>query len=210
MDERKSARAQAQALLLMAYGGRLSHPDMGYTEEQVAWWLLDERDRLLEREIAKDGDAFQPDVGYYTVHEEQEVLWDASSQAPYVLLPNGNPPWCPYDRGVRVEPAQGMGAMFVRTAYNWCQMNHRLAWLEGNIPWELRPGRVLFPTLRPGDIGKVRLMVIEAGVRDIDRPMAMPPRMAAECRDMVMQRMGFGRQDNRLDARDARLEGGRT
>lgn len=205
-----TARLQAQALLLLVYGGKLSHDEMGYTQEQVALWLLQERDRLMERDIAKDGEAFQPDASYFTVYEQQEVVWDPASQVCYVPLPNGNPPWCPFDRGVRVEPGEGMGATFIRTPYNWCQSNPRLAWLEGNIPWELRPGKILFPTMRWGDVGKVRLMVIESGARDIDKPMAMPPRMAAECRDMVMQRMGFGLQDNRQDARDARLmEGGR-
>ena len=49
-------RADAQGVLLAAYGGELSHDEQGFTEQQVMFWLVQERDRLMERDIDKSGE----------------------------------------------------------------------------------------------------------------------------------------------------------
>ena len=41
-------RADAQGVLLAAYGGELSHDEQGFTEQQVMFWLVQERDRLMD------------------------------------------------------------------------------------------------------------------------------------------------------------------
>lgn len=203
-----SLRADAQGVLLAAYGGELSKQEQGFTEEQVMFWLVQDRDRLMERDLEKDGERFQPDDAYFSVYERHPVLWDAVKNVAYLDVPS-DPPMVMYNRGIRIEPVTGGGSMFVGIPSNFCQANPDLSWLEGNWGWEYRSGRVVFPNMRQADMpGNVTLYIIETRVADPDKPLRLPSRHRAECRDRVLELMGIGVQDTRTDGKDKRTGGG--
>lgn len=202
----QTLRADAQAVLLAAYGGKLKHDEMGFTEQQVMYWLVQERDRLMERDIDKTEESYQPDPAYFSIYGDDgdaiEIKWSTDREWCYIDLPGGDPPYCLYDRGVRIEPVIGGGMPFLRTPRNWVNMNPELAWMEGHIPWELHPGKIVFPTLGFGEIKKVVLWIIESKSVNPDKPLRIPSRHRAECRDYVLRLMGVGRQDVIQDAID--------
>lgn len=197
-----SLRADAQGVLLAAYGGELSHDEQGFTEQQVMFWLVQERDRLMERDIDKNGEQYQPDDAYYS---QLEVVpeWDAARGRARVKLPS-MPPSVMYDRGIRLEPVMGGGAMFVRVPRNFCNVNPELSFLEGNWAWEMGNGEIIFPNMGQLDMpAKIMLYIIQTKTVDPDSPLRLPSRHRAECRDRVLQLMGVGRQDTRTDGNDA-------
>lgn len=196
-------RADAQGVLLAAYGGELSHDEQGFTEQQVMFWLVQERDRLMERDIDKSGENYQPDDSYYSGMEAFPE-WDSTRGWAKISLPS-MPPSVMYDRGIRLEPIIGGGAMFVRIPRNFCNVNPDLAYLEGNWGWEMGQKEVIFPNMRRSEMpSKIMLYIIQTNNVNPDEPLRLPPRHRAECRDRVLQLMGVGRQDTRTDGRDAR------
>lgn len=191
-------RATAQSVLLMAYGGKLKHDEMGFTEAQVARWLCEWRDFFLKQDIMALGDSMQPDMAYFSIYYDVEILWGKGYG--YILLPNGLPPSCPFNRGVRIEPSMGGGMPFIVTMDNFCNLNPHLAFLEGNYACEVRPDRVLFTNMEQSTAPRtVTLYVIEKSSGDMDKPLNIPPDKLSACADKVLERMGLSRQDNSAD-----------
>lgn len=191
-----SLRADAQMVLKRLYGGRLGSSEAGFTEEDVAYMLLQVRDFLMRRDIGKGESAGEgPDDSYFTTYDKLPVLWDEAAQWAYVAFPNGDPVDCRYDAGVWVQPVQGGGVHFVRAAQGWCAMNPEIAWCEGRHAWELRQGRIVFPAMPRGAVEWIRLSVIEAGATNLeemmDRTVAMPAGYVKICSDEVLASMGM-------------------
>jgi len=204
----QTLREVAQSVLLLAYGGKLKHDEMGFTEAQVGVWLSQERDRLMERDIENKGDSYQPDESYFTSYKNVALEWDSVANQHYITLPGGLPPFSLFNRGIRVRPVTGGGAMFIPTPDNFCNNNPHLAWLEGNWAWEYRDGEIRFTNMPYDAVRYVNLQVIETKSTQLDKPLVIPSRHVAQCRDLVLERMGMGRQDNTSDAQDQRMMGG--
>ncbi len=204
----QTLREVAQSVLLLAYGGKLKHDEMGFTEAQVGVWLSQERDRLMERDLENKGDSYQPDEAYFTSYKNEPLSWDSTANQHYIELPGGLPPFSLFNRGIRVRPVTGGGAMFIPTPDNYCNNNPHLAWMEGNWTWEYNNGTILFTNMPYDAVRFVNLQVIETKSTDLDKPLAIPSRHVAQCRDMVLDRMGMGRQDNVADGMDQRMMGG--
>ena len=128
----------------------------------------------MERDLENKGDSYQPDEAYFTSYKNVALSWDTTANQHYIELPGGLPPFSLFNRGIRVRPVTGGGAMFIPTPDNYCNNNPHLAWMEGNL----------------------------------EKPLAIPSRHVAQCRDMVLDRMGMGRQDNVADGMDQRMMGG--
>ncbi len=199
-----SLRADAQGVLLAFYGGELSPDEQGFDEQQVMFWLVQERDRLMERDIEKDGEQYQPDDAYYSQMEVVPV-WDKNRGWAKIPLPS-IPPSVMFDRGIRLEPVMGGGAMFVRIPRNFCNVNPDLSYLEGNWGWEMGQQEVIFPNMAQLEMpDKIMLNIIQTKTVDPDSPLRLPARHRAECRDRVLNLMAqiSGRQDTRTDGNDA-------
>ena len=80
--------------------------------------------------------------------------------------------------------------------------------MEGNWTREYNNGTILFTNMPYDAVRFVNLQVIETKSTDLDKPLAIPSRHVAQCRDMVLDRMGMGRQDNVADGMDQRMMGG--
>lgn len=199
-------RADAQGTLLAFYGGEISPDEQGFSEQQVMFWLVQERDRLMERDIDKNGELYQPDDAYFSPMEVTPE-WDNNRGRAKIALPS-MPPTLMYDRGIRLEPVIGGGAMFVRVPRNFCNVNPDLAFLEGNWAWEMGDQEIIFPNMRRSEMpGKVMLNMIMTKSVKPDEPLRLPARHRAECRNLVLQIMGGGRQDTKTDGRDANTGG---
>lgn len=199
-------RAQAQSVLLIAYGGQLSHDEMGFTEAQVAHWLCMARDSQLGKKLESQADSFQPPAGLYTRYDKLPLVWDEDRRQYYVTLPNGNPPTVVHGRGIRVEPVGGETENYLYTPHRFSAMNSRYAWLEGNWSWEhFGDGKVWFTNMPLLPYQKyVALWVIETGPRDLDSQSGIPGEMFQDCADIVLERMGIARVDTRTDGLDQR------
>lgn len=199
-----SLEAEAQALLLAAYGGQLSHDEMGFTVAQVMFWLMQERDGLIGELLRAKKDLFIPDNSWFTSYDEVAVTWNSAREYAEIALPS-IPVQLPHDRGLRIEPATGGGAMFIRTAYNYVNMNPRYAWLEGNWSWEIRPMKAIFTNMRYADMPRfVSIQIFNTKVVEAGKPFAVPSEFRAECRNRVLNLMGLGRQDTQTDGIDQR------
>jgi hypothetical protein len=203
-------RAQAQSLLLLAYGGQLSHDEMGFTEAQVGTWLCMARDSLLGKMLEARYDSFQPPAGLYTRYDKLPLAWDDGRRMYFVKLPNGNPPTVINGRGIRVEPVDGVGETYLHTPHRFIAMNPRYAYMEGNWAWEhFGDGKVWFTNMPAQPYQKyVALWVVETGPRDLDSESGIPGEMFQDCADIVLERMGLARVDTKTDGLDQRNMGG--
>jgi hypothetical protein len=202
-------REAAQGLLLLAYGGQLSHDEMGFTEAQVAYWLTMARDSKLREALDAKYDSFQPDPAYYTRYDKETLIWDSTREMYYWKLPKGNPPQVVNCLGIKIQPVTGGGSMFRYTPYDFIAMNPRLAFLEGNYSWEANgDGKVWFTNMSPQvyDV-YIAAWVIETGARDLDAESGIPGDILQECYDIVLERMGLGRLDTKTDGIDQRAAG---
>lgn len=203
-------RAQAQSVLLLAYGGKLSHDEMGFTEAQVGTWLCMARDSLLGKMLDAKYDSFQPPTGLYTRYDKEERVWDTNRRMYYTTLPGGNPPTVINGRGIRVEPTDGVEENFLYTPPRFAAMNPRYKWLEGNWSWEHNGDGKIWFTNMPAQpyTGYVAMYVIETGPKDLDSESGIPSEMFQDCADIVLERMGLGRVDTKTDGLDQRNMGG--
>lgn len=189
-------RQVSQDTLKIANGGRRNSQEQGWSENLVMQMFQSYRDMYAENDIRKTEKSEQPEQAYYTEYPDVDLLWDETRKVMYLDLPNGTPMDVLHDRGVRILPVSGAGGQFIRCPSGWCDANPELAWLEGNIAWELRRGRIIFPAMQRGALGKVSIHIIETGgTIDPDKPMAMPARHLALCRREILRDMGVSMRD---------------
>ena len=203
-------RAQAESVLLQAYGGKIPTDETSFTFEQIGTWLCIARDSLLGKMLEAKYDSFQPSAGLYTRYDSLPLVWDETRHMYYVKLPGGNPPTVINGRGIRVEPIGGEIENYLYTPHRFIAMNPRYAYMEGNWSWEhYGDGKVWFTNMPAQPYQKsIALWVIETGPRDLDSESGIPGEMFQECADIVLERMGFARLDTKTDGLDQRNMGG--
>lgn len=183
----------AQLCLKVANGGRLNASEQSFTEESVSLLIQMWANTFMRRDIdAKEGRE-EPDDVYY--HERVlDILWDDTRKWCYALFTSGDPVGTIDDLGVWVYPISG-DAKFERARQGWCADNARLAWCEGRFVWELRPGKIIFPTMPKGFVAQVGALVIETGIVNIEEEIAAPAGHLSSIQMEVLKIMGYYPRD---------------
>jgi hypothetical protein len=206
MSNKGNSLAMLAELTLAAfYGGKIRTAEQSFDSRQVMQWLAQMRDRLLAQKLSNaDRDKEQPDDLWFSVYQQHQMLWDDIAEVVYIDLPKGYVDMT-NDAAIRIKPVKGSANPFVRIPGGWMAVSPEMAWLEGNVGWELQPGGVVkFPGLRQADMGFVTLYVIEPVAEvDPDKPLNMPSGFVATAQDMVLELMGRSRgEDKNADNRD--------
>jgi len=205
MSTDNSLAKQAELVLVTFYGGKIRTSNQAFESRQVMEWLIQSRDTLLDRELKKDGlGKSQPDSVWFTKYPVVAQQWDDVAEMVYITLPKGHFDMV-NDVSIRIKPVKGSGNPFIRVPSGWMSRMPEMAWLEGNIGWEVEGSdRVNFPGLRRAQMGEVTVFVIETAADvDPDAPLTIPAGLLATARDMVLQNMGLSRgEDKNADNRD--------